>query len=238
MRRTIQAEELQTRKTVTLARWLVGKHLVRRLPDGREEARLIVETEAYDGERDLACHARAGRTSRTAVMYGPGGVWYVYLCYGIHEMLNLVVGPRDWPAAILIRGVEGAIGPGRVTKALAIDRSLNAAPASEGSGLWIEDRGVVVPRGGIRATQRIGVDFAGPIWTAKHWRFVWEKGDAVGRGPALRSATLSSLPRQRSRPGSGRVAKSARAAPEEPRSPDRLARTKANKARHKRPPND
>src|SRR6185295_19656356 len=125
----VEAKLLQAKKTVALARWLLGKHLVRRFPDGRIEARMIVETEAYDGEEDQACHARAGRTARTDVMYQPGGVWYVYLCYGIHEMLNLVVGPADWPAAVLIRGVDGAIGPGRVTKALGVDRKLNRALA-------------------------------------------------------------------------------------------------------------
>src|SRR5688500_14616467 len=147
MRPLIEVKVLQQKKTVALARWLIGKHLVRRFADGREEARMIVETEAYHGETDQACHARAGRTQRTEVMYGAGGVWYVYLCYGIHEMLNLVVGPRDFPAAILIRGVEGAVGPGRVTKQLAIDRSLNAASAVDpASGLWLEDRGVKLPR--------------------------------------------------------------------------------------------
>lgn len=172
MRPIIDPNLLQSKKTVVLARWLIGKHLVRRWPDGREDARMIVETEAYHGESDQACHARAGKTKRTAVMYGPGGVWYVYLCYGIHEMLNLVAGPPDFPAAILVRGVEGAIGPGRVTKALGIDRNLNAASAtSEESGLWLEDRGVRVPRTKIKATPRIGVDYAGPIWAQKHWRF-------------------------------------------------------------------
>jgi DNA-3-methyladenine glycosylase len=168
----IGSEIFQSKRTVALARWLIGKHLVRRFADGRVEGRVIVETEAYCGERDLACHARAGRTRRTEVMYGPGGVWYVYLCYGIHEMLNLVVGPPDWPAAILIRGIEGARGPGRVTKAFEIDRKLNASPASELSGLWIEDRDTKLPRGAVQATKRIGIDYAGPIWTAKHWRFV------------------------------------------------------------------
>lgn len=110
MRPVVEAELLQTKKTVALARWLLGKHLVRRAPDDRIDARLIVETEAYDGERDLACHARVGRTARTDVMYAAGGVWYVYLCYGIHEMLNLVVGPPGWPAAILIRGWRAPSG--------------------------------------------------------------------------------------------------------------------------------
>lgn len=171
----IEVKVLQQKKAVALARWLLGKHLVRRFPDGREDARMIVETEAYNGEQDQACHARAGRTKRTEVIYGPGGVWYVYLCYGIHEMLNLVVGPSDWPAAILIRGVEGAVGPGRVTKALAIDRTLNATSAIDAtSGLWIEDRGVRVPGRIVAATPRIGVDYAGPIWAKKHWRFTFD----------------------------------------------------------------
>ena len=132
---------------------------------------MIVETEAYHGESDRACHARFGRTARTDVMYGAGGVWYVYLCYGIHEMLNLVVGPPGWPAAILIRGVEGSIGPGRVTKALAINRALNAVPANENSGLWLEDRGVRLPRTRVEAGPRVGIDYAGPVWAAKKWRF-------------------------------------------------------------------
>ncbi len=177
MRPIVEAEVLRQKKTVALARWLLGKHLVRRLAGGQEDARPIVEVEAYCGERDQACHARAGRTSRTDVMYRAGGIWYVYLCYGIHEMLNLVVGPDDWPAAILIRGVERAIGPGRVTKALAIDRTLNGTSAvSAESGLWLEDRGVRVPRRLVRATPRIGVDYAGPIWTSKHWRFTFDPG--------------------------------------------------------------
>ncbi len=175
MRPIVEAKVLQQKKTVALARWLLGKHLVRRRADGTEDARLITETEAYNGEHDQACHARAGRTGRTEVMYAAGGIWYVYLCYGIHEMLNLVVGPTDWPAAVLIRGVEGAIGPGRVTRALDIDRRLNAQSAtSESAGLWIEDRGVRVPAALITRTPRIGVDYAGPIWSLKHWRFTFD----------------------------------------------------------------
>lgn len=135
---------------------------------------MITETEAYDGERDLACHARVGRTRRTEVMYAAGGVWYVYLCYGMHEMLNLVVGPKDWPAAVLVRGVEGASGPGRVTKALGIGRELNATDAtSEAAGLWIEDRGVRVTRAAVKVTPRVGVNYAGPVWAGKPWRFIF-----------------------------------------------------------------
>jgi DNA-3-methyladenine glycosylase len=163
---------LQRRATVAQARWLLGKHLVRRHPDGRVEARVITETEAYDGELDLACHARVGRTTRTEVMYAAGGVWYVYLCYGVHEMLNLVVGPAEWPAAVLIRGLEGVSGPGRLTRALGIGRHLNGAAACDPfSGLWLEDRGFRVAPRTVAAGPRVGVEFAGPVWAAKPWRF-------------------------------------------------------------------
>jgi DNA-3-methyladenine glycosylase len=179
MSRIIAVEEVQRRATVACARWLLGKYLVRRHATGGMEARLITEVEAYSGERDLACHARAGRTARTEALYAAGGIWYVYLCYGIHEMLNLVVGPPDWPAAVLIRGVEGISGPGRVTKHFGIDRRLNRALADPASGLWLEDRGVRVPRASVAATARIGVDYAGETWAKKPWRFVLT-GPVVG----------------------------------------------------------
>lgn len=170
MDRVIPREKWLGKGNVTLSRWLLGKVLVRTTDAGREE-RVIVETEAYVGAHDLACHASKGCTPRTQVMFGPGGHWYVYLCYGIHEMLNLVTGPVGHPAAILIRGVEGAIGPGRVTKQLGIDRRLNAQPAAPESGLHLEDHGIVVPRARVVVGPRVGVDYAGPIWAAKPWRF-------------------------------------------------------------------
>jgi len=169
---------------VALARGLLGRHLVRRHQDGRIEARLITEVEAYHGESDLACHASKGRTNRTETLYAAGGVWYVYLCYGIHEMLNLVVGPPGHPAAVLIRGLDGIRGPGRLTRALGIDRRLNGRPAAPASGLWIEDRGTPVRRGSIRVSPRIGVDYAGPVWARKPWRFVLEPVRAPARGTA------------------------------------------------------
>lgn len=166
----ILSENWQGRGVVTLARRLLGKVLVRTTAAGRLE-RVIVETEAYVGTRDLACHASKGRTARTEVMWCAGGVWYVYLCYGVHEMLNLVVGPAEFPAAVLIRGVAGAIGPGRLTKQLGIDRNLNRAAATPASGLHLEDHGIVAPRGRVISGPRVGVDYAGPIWAAKPWRF-------------------------------------------------------------------
>lgn len=184
---------------------------------------MITETEAYHGEADLACHARAGRTRRTEVMYGPGGSWYVYLCYGIHEMLNLVVGPRDWPAAVLIRGVEGASGPGLVTRALGIDRLLNAASSHPASGLWIEDRGVRVSRALVEVTPRIGIDYAGPVWSAKPWRFVLRPASRASKAAPVGS--LSGRPRPKSPPRLSRSATSAPPVPAVPKSPGRSGRT-------------
>ncbi len=168
----LDPDSLLSRSTVSHARSLLGKFLVRRQGDGFEEMQMITEVEAYDGPEDLACHASKGRTARTEVMFAPAGVWYVYLCYGMHEMLNLVTGPRDYPAAVLIRGLEKVSGPGRLTKALQITRTLNGAAALPESGLWIADRGITVPRRAVRATPRIGVDYAGPVWAAKPWRFL------------------------------------------------------------------
>lgn len=160
-------------ETVAIARRLLGMRLVVRAPgEDTTHALRITETEAYDGPEDKACHASRGLTARTRVLFGPPGHWYVYLCYGIHEMLNLVTGPEGYPAAVLIRGVEGVVGPGRVTKALGIDRRFNALPASRESGMWIEDTGVVVPDAQVEIGPRVGVDYAGPIWAAKPWRFV------------------------------------------------------------------
>lgn len=182
--RVIKSNELQNTETVDLAKWLLGKALVR-TSGGDRTAHLITEAEAYDGERDLACHASKGRTKRTEVMYQAGGVWYVYLCYGVHEMLNLVTGPADYPAAVLIRGLSGIAGPGRLTKRLGIDRRLNGLVAQPGSGLHLEDRGLEIPRRLIKSGPRIGVDYAGPVWARKPWRFYFDASALAGAADDL-----------------------------------------------------
>jgi len=179
MPRVVNPKEFQTRDTLAHARSLLGRVLVRTSAHGRIR-HVITEVEAYDGERDLACHASKGRTKRTEVMYRAGGVWYVYLCYGRHEMLNLVVGPAGYPAAVLIRGVAGIIGPGRVTRKLGIDRRLNGTLARRGSGLWLEDDGLKVPRRLMRVAPRIGVQYAGPVWANKPWRFQFDPAALSG----------------------------------------------------------
>jgi DNA-3-methyladenine glycosylase len=186
MGRIITEAELRSPDTVGLARWLVGKARVRTRRGG-STVHVITEVEAYDSERDLACHASRGRTPRTQTLYAAGGVWYVYLVYGMHHMLNIVTGPQDYPAAVLIRGAGSVTGPGRLTRALSIGRSLNGAHASPASGLHLEDVGLKVGAADIVATARIGVDYAGPLWARKPWRFVLS-GPGRGEGGSGRPA--------------------------------------------------
>jgi DNA-3-methyladenine glycosylase len=161
------------RPAVKVARELLGKYLVRRIGK-REHAVMISEVEAYIGPHDLACHARFGRTARTEVMFGPAGHWYVYLCYGIHWMLNVVTDADEWPAAVLFRAAGEFAGPGRLTKALKIDNRLNTLPANMKSGLWVEDRGVRLKHSQVECTPRIGIDYAGD-WKHELFRFVFTK---------------------------------------------------------------
>lgn len=153
-----------------VARDLLGKFLVRR-HGGREVAAMITETEAYEGPNDKASHASRGKTARNAVMFGPPGVWYVYFTYGMHWMLNVVTGAEGYPAAVLIRGVEGVNGPARLTKLFSIDKKFNGVFAVPKNNLWIEDRGVRIPKNRIRSSPRIGVAYAGPYWSRKKYRF-------------------------------------------------------------------
>lgn len=144
--------------------------------DGREDRHVISEVEAYHGFEDKASHAHRGKTPRNAVMFGPHSYWYVYLCYGVHWMLNLVTGPVDYPSAVLIRGAGLFDGPGKLTKAMGIDRRFDGEACSRETGLWIERNPDVVREGPrIMRTQRIGVDYAGAVWAKKKWRFVMAK---------------------------------------------------------------
>lgn len=170
----VSKEYFRNTDTVFLARDLVGKTLVRKLPDGQYLKNMIVETEAYHGEDDKACHARFGRTARNQVMYQEGGIWYVYLCYGIHWLLNIVTGEKDFPSAILIRGVTNISGPGRVTKELQINKTLNGLTADYESGLWFENNDFIPDKKSIIAIPRVGVDYAGEC-ALKPWRFMLTK---------------------------------------------------------------
>tara|TARA_R110002051_G_scaffold309458_1_gene382079 strand:- start:7071 stop:7709 length:639 start_codon:yes stop_codon:yes gene_type:complete len=186
------------RPTCVVAADLIGKVLCRELIDSDGQQKIlrmrISETEAYIGEGDAACHAHAGtRTPRTEIMYHIGGVFYVYLTYGIHHMLNLVSGPTESPEAVLIRAgfltensarlideqlldtnkqlnhIKQLAGPGKLTKGLQIDRTLYGKPITPASKVWVEDDGCQPP---VSLRPRIGIDYAGE---AKEWllRYIW-----------------------------------------------------------------
>lgn len=161
------------RPTVTVARSLIGKYLVRVI-DGRILAGKILEVEAYVGPQDKACHASKGRSQRTEVLFGPPGLAYVYLIYGMYHCLNVVTEREEFPSAVLIRAIEidGELidGPGRLCRALQIDRRLNRVDLTTVESLWFEDRGALVKRGDVEARPRIGVEYAGE-WAKKPWRF-------------------------------------------------------------------
>jgi len=169
--RKILKQNFFNRDTKIVAKDLLGKFIIRKI-GGKEISAMITETEAYDGPQDLASHASKGRTKRTDIMFGHPGYFYVYLCYGMHYMLNVVVGKKDYPAAILIRGLDKAVGPGRVTKFIRIDKKFNGKIAIPKSNLCFEDRGVKIPKNKIKKTPRIGVDYSGPVWSKKNFRFV------------------------------------------------------------------
>jgi len=162
------------RPALVVARELLGCRLCRRRA-GAVQRWPITETEAYTGPDDKACHAHRGRTPRTSVMFGPSGIWYVYFCYGMHWMLNVVTCPAGHPAAVLIRGAGDCDGPGKLTRALGINGALNGLPAVRATGLWIEP-GEPVPDAAVTAGPRIGVAYAGPDWSLRPYRFVVSPG--------------------------------------------------------------
>ena len=151
-----------------LAPALLGKLLFRKM-DGKVVRVRITETECYMGESDTACHAAKGRTKRTSVLYAVGGTIYVYLCYGIHEMLNVVAGEEDYPEAVLIRGVDDTFGPGRVTKSLGITRALNDRDLCDSEELWIEDDGYTPS---YHTAPRVGIGYASKEDQQRLWRFI------------------------------------------------------------------
>jgi DNA-3-methyladenine glycosylase len=164
-------------KAPKVAQGLLGKYLVRKI--GKKKIiGMITEVEAYDGFRDMASHASRGKTKRNGVMFGSGGYWYVYFTYGMHWMLNIVTGKKEYPAAVLIRAIlidgvsyKKTNGPAKLTKFLKIDKKLNAKPTARQSNLWIEDHSEAPKK--IYSGKRIGVDYAG-IWKDTLWRFYIE----------------------------------------------------------------
>ena len=165
---------------VALAKSFLGKFLLTKI-DGVITGGIITETEAYEGITDKASHAYGGlRTNRTEVMYREGGISYVYLCYGVHYLFNIVTNIKNIPHAVLIRGIFPLIGekkmlrrtgkyrtgyqltngPGKLSKALGITYQQNRLLLN-GSNVWIEDRGISCDTSNITSGKRIGVTYAG-----------------------------------------------------------------------------
>ncbi len=157
------------RDCLELAPDLVGKVIVRKLDNGEEIRVRITETEAYRGVEDKACHASKGRTPRTEILYRESGIIYVYLCYGMHWLMNVISGEKEQPQGVLFRAGEGFEGPARLTKRLQVDKSFNGESFSDNERLWIEDDG---KRFNLRTDKRVGIDYAGEEWAAKPWRFI------------------------------------------------------------------
>ena len=153
---------------LTLAPALLGKILVRHMPDGSEIRLRITETEAYCGIEDTACHAHKVKTARSEMLWHDGGTIYVYLCYGMHNLMNIVSGHEGDPQAVLIRCCEGYEGPGKLTKALCIDRSFNGGDILTCDGLYLEDDGAQV---NITSDKRVGIAYADEADREALWRF-------------------------------------------------------------------
>jgi len=166
------------RDVLEVAPDLLGKYLCIRVNPPSHKAseglrtfvlrKIITETEAYGGKEDLASHARFGRTERNRLMYGKAGIVYVYLIYGVYWMLNIITGKVDEPQGVLVRGLEGLNGPGKVGKWLELDKSFYGEDLTKSKRIWVEEG----PKTNIDIlkTKRVGVSYAG-IWAKKRWRF-------------------------------------------------------------------
>lgn len=184
--------EFYDRPVLKVARELLGMHLVRKL--GRQRvAGIILETEGYDGESDLACHAHVGRTKRNEMMFGAPGYAYVYFTYGMHWLLNCVTGREGYAAAVLIRtiqpdeGIEFIAsnrlpakekdwcnGPAKLASALQIDRTMNGADLCSPRSLLFIEKGSTIPEENVHTLPRIGINSVPEPWRSKPWRFLAE----------------------------------------------------------------
>lgn len=167
------------RDTLLVARELLGKVIARNVDGGIIKAR-IIETEAYIGPEDKACHARHGKTKRNAPLWGPAGFTYVYLCMGLHHLLNIVTEKEGFPAGVMIRSIEPltdtgehfkSYGPGNTTRYMKIDKTLDNVDTIYSDEIWIEDDGLKVSDDDIKTASRIGINYA-QEYKDKLWRFI------------------------------------------------------------------
>ncbi|HOS88278.1 MAG TPA: DNA-3-methyladenine glycosylase [Candidatus Pacearchaeota archaeon] len=166
--------------TLKVAKDLLGKYIVRKVGNKKIEGK-IIETEAYIGPQDKASHAYKGKiTPRNQIEYRIGGHIYIYLVYGMYWQLNITTAKEGQPECVLIRAIEPmdlkllnlTNGPGKLCQWLKLDKSFYAEDLTKSKRIWLEDRGLKIEPSQIIATKRIGIDYAGPYWSHRHWRFL------------------------------------------------------------------
>ena len=167
----IITHEFYVRPAAELAPALLGKLLCVKTENGVLKKR-ITETEMYYGIEDSACYAHKGKSKKSLPLYEEGGISYVTLVYGMHHMINIITGPKDHPEAVLLRGVEGAEGPGKLTKAMGITKAADGLSFTDSGIIWLEDDGYEPP---YIQTPRIGIGYATNEDQALPWRFVVKK---------------------------------------------------------------
>ena len=176
MDHTVLGKDFFNRPVQRVARELLGNDLCVIQENGRIIKMTVNETEAYDGEKDLACHASMGKTPRNEVMYGEAGVIYLYLCYGMHWLLNIVCGDNGYPASVLLRGTHEVKGPGRLTTRRGTAGRSTRPTALRRNGLWLEQKKTACFD--IKTGPRVGVAYAGEYWAQKPYRFWFSKPES------------------------------------------------------------
>ena len=176
-----------TRLTLRVAKELLGKHIVRKIGSKKLEGK-IIETEAYIGPRDRASHSFRGKvTPRNKAEYLIGGHIYIYLVYGMYWQLNISTNKAGQPECVLIRALDSnlknlASGPGKLCRYLKLDKSFYAEDLTKSKRIWLEDRGLKIKPSQIVATKRVGIDYAGPYWANKKWRFLLKNENSRNSG--------------------------------------------------------
>lgn len=185
MKSTMRAKRLTrsfyTQPTLKVAQQLLGKYIVRKIGSKKLVGK-IIETEAYIGPKDRASHAYGGKvTPRNKAEYLVGGHIYIYLIYGMYWQLNITTSEEGKPECVLIRALEVpgedknvASGPGKLCRYLKLDKSFYGEDLTRSRRIWVEDRGEIIKPSHIKRTPRIGIDYAGPYWSKKKWRFLLE----------------------------------------------------------------
>jgi len=163
--------------SLEIAPKILGAKLCHRGEDELIQKFTICETEAYHGIDDLASHASRGKNQKNQLMFGPANIWYLYLCYGVHWMLNLVTDRDGAPSAVFIRATLEVKGPGRLTRKFSLDQSYSGLPNHPSTNLWLEKNSSQPEK--IKRGRRVGISGAGPYWSKVPYRFWFSKSTQV-----------------------------------------------------------